>query len=47
MARTERAAKGEAVLTPHALAQQQALYDALTAEFMGTELEEGLQTQLV
>jgi uncharacterized protein len=38
-----RAAKGEAVLTPATPVQQQLLYDALTAEFMGTELEEGLK----
>ena len=38
-----RAAKGEAVLTPCTPAQQQALYDALTVEFTGTELEEGLK----
>ena len=38
-----RAAKGEAVLTPATPAQQQALYAALKAEFTGTELEEGLK----
>ena len=38
-----RAAKGEAVLTPATPAQQQALYAALKAEFTGTELEEGLR----
>ncbi len=38
-----RAAKGEAVLTPCAPAQQQALYDVLSKEFMGTELEDGLK----
>lgn len=38
-----RAAKGEGVLTPCTPAQQQALYDALSKEFMGTELEEGLR----
>lgn len=38
-----RAAKGEAVLEPCTPAQQQALYDALSAEFTGTELEEGLR----
>ncbi len=38
-----RAAKGEAVLTPCTPAQQQALYDALTQEFIDTELEEGLR----
>ena len=38
-----RAAKGEAVLTPATPAQQQALYGALAAEFVGTELEEGLR----
>jgi uncharacterized protein len=35
--------QGEAVLTPATPAQQQALYDALHAEFTGTELEEGLR----
>ncbi|MEN9844005.1 MAG: hypothetical protein RLZZ612_1834 [Pseudomonadota bacterium] len=38
-----RAAKGEGALTPTTPAQQRALYAALKAEFMGTELEEGLQ----
>ena len=38
-----RAAKGDATLTPATPAQQQALYQALTAAFMGTELEEGLR----
>jgi uncharacterized protein len=35
-------ARGKAVLTPPTPAQQIALYDALTREFSGTELEEGL-----
>lgn len=38
-----RAAKGEAVLTPATPEQQQRLYDTLHAAFMGTELEEGLR----
>ena len=38
-----RAAKGESVLEPATPAQQQQLYDALHAAFMGTELEEGLR----
>lgn len=38
-----RAAKGEAVLTPTTPEQQQRLYDTLHAAFMGTELEEGLR----
>ena len=38
-----RAAKGDGALTPATPAQQQALYAALKAAFMGTELEEGLQ----
>lgn len=37
-----RAAKGEGALAPTTPAQQQQLYDALKAEFTGTELEEGL-----
>lgn len=38
-----RAAKGENILTPTTAAQQQALYETLTAAFLGTELEEGLK----
>jgi len=38
-----RAAKGEAVLTPATPAQQQQLYDTLHAAFTGTELEDGLR----
>ena len=38
-----RAAKGEAVLTPATPEQQQRLYDTLHAAFLGTELEEGLR----
>lgn len=37
-----RAAKGEGALAPATPAQQQALYQALTSAFTGTELEEGL-----
>lgn len=37
-----RAAKGDGALAPATAAQQQELYDALKAEFTGTELEEGL-----
>jgi uncharacterized protein len=35
--------QGLEVLTPTTPAQQKALYDALAAEFMGTELEDGLR----
>ncbi|MBI1891859.1 MAG: radical SAM protein [Burkholderiales bacterium] len=35
--------KGKEVLTPTTPAEQKALYDALKAEFTGTELEEGLR----
>lgn len=38
-----RAKQGEAVLTPATPAQQQELYEALSAAFTGTELEEGLR----
>jgi uncharacterized protein len=38
-----RAAKGDAALTPATPAQQLQLYQALTAAFTGTELEEGLK----
>ena len=38
-----RAAKGEATLQPATPAQQEALYQQLTAAFTGTELEEGLK----
>ena len=38
-----RAAKGEGALAPATPAQQQALYQALTKAFTGTELEEGLR----
>jgi uncharacterized protein len=38
-----RAAKGEGALAPAAPAQQEALYQALTSAFTGTELEEGLR----
>ena len=38
-----RAAKGEGALAPATPAQQQALYQALTTAFTGTELEEGLR----
>lgn len=38
-----RANKGEAVLTPAAPDQQLAFYEAVTAAFTGTELEEGLR----
>lgn len=38
-----RAAKGESTLTPTTAAQQHALYEALSAAFLGTELEEGLK----
>lgn len=38
-----RAAKGDGTLTPTTPAQQRALYAALKATFMGTELEDGLQ----
>jgi len=38
-----RSAKGDGALTPATPAQQQALYDALTSAFMGTELEDGLK----
>jgi uncharacterized protein len=37
-----RAAKGDGALAPATAVQQQQLYDALKAEFTGTELEEGL-----
>jgi uncharacterized protein len=41
--RLNGAAQGDSVLTPPTPARQMALYDALNAEFAGTELEEGLR----
>lgn len=38
-----RRAKGDGALTPATSAQQQALYEALSAAFMGTALEEGFR----